>query len=106
MSEILSSLETKTSEVVRSHQILHPITYNAEFTETIRKVRDDRRRAQYTAVVKSFFKVSNLQEASYHSSKLGDLVENLVRETTELDMDRYAAIEALDCMEAYYKVRT
>ncbi|KAF3760087.1 hypothetical protein M406DRAFT_343680 [Cryphonectria parasitica EP155] len=104
MAEILAALETNIGDVVKLHQIIHSITYNAEFTEIIQRVRANRKRAEYAAVVKRFFNVSTLQHASSQSSKLEELVETLVRETTELNMDRYAAIEALDCMEAYYKI--
>ncbi len=105
MDEILATLETKTGEVVKSHQIVHPITYNTDFTETIQRVRADRKRDEYSAAVKSFFNVTSLQHTGFHNSNLEKLVDALVRETTELDIDCYAASEALDCMEAYYKVR-
>ncbi|KAF3768369.1 hypothetical protein M406DRAFT_336893 [Cryphonectria parasitica EP155] len=92
------------NQAIKLYQIIHFITYNAEFTEIIQKIRADRKRAEYAAVVKRFFNISTLQHASFHSSKLEELIETLVRETTELDMNRYAAIEALNCMKAYYKV--
>jgi hypothetical protein len=106
MDDILAALRLKTSEVLKPHQQIHPITYNHYFTETIQKVRADRKRSDCASAVKRFFGVSTLGQYTPASSvDLSRLVDILVGGTTEPDMNRFAASEALDHMDAYYKVR-
>lgn len=103
---LLASLSVKTAELLTPHQKSHPITYNHYFTETLQKVRNERRKNEFSRIVKSFFGVSSLEQNFYASQKakdLSQLVTALVQ-STEPDMNRFACSEALDCMEAYYKV--
>ncbi|KXJ84783.1 hypothetical protein Micbo1qcDRAFT_210431 [Microdochium bolleyi] len=39
MDAILADLRDKTSQILKQHQELHPITYNHYFTETLQKIR-------------------------------------------------------------------
>ncbi|KAM3070385.1 hypothetical protein ACMFMG_010212 [Clarireedia jacksonii] len=102
LNERMEILEAKTAELLKPHQTSHPITYNHYFTETLQKVRNERRQHEFTEIIKSFFGVSSLDNV-YVNKDLHHLAKALV-ERTEPDMNRFACSEALDCMEAYYKV--
>jgi len=101
----LENLNEKTTELLTPHQKSHPITYNHYFTETLQKLRNERNQNEYSKIVKQFFGVSSLETSHYCRSNhdLYQLVTALVQRT-EPDMSRFACSEALDCMEAYYKV--
>jgi len=105
LNQLLGSLNAKTAELLTPHQKSHPITYNHYFTETLQNVRDERNKNEYSRIVKSFFGVSSLESSTYinQHKDLGQLVTALMQRT-EPDMNRFACSEALDCMEAYYKV--
>lgn len=106
LDQLLSSLNVKTAELLLPHQKSHPITYNHYFTETLQKVRSERSKNEFSRIVKNFFGASTLEPSFYLPTgyvDLGQLVAALVQ-STELDMNRFACSEALDCMEAYYKV--
>lgn len=54
----------------------------------------------------AFFKLRPDAHGSYIQPQVlntGDLLDALTKQTEE-NMDRYACSEAVDCMEAYYKV--
>ena len=105
LNQLLGSLNVKTAELLTPHQKSHPITYNHYFTETLQQVRNERSKNEYSRVVKNFFGVSTLEPVLYMDQRkdLRQLVTALVQ-STEPDMNRFACSEALDCMEAYYKV--
>ena len=105
LSQLLESLNMKTAEMLIPHQKSHPITYNQYFTESLQKVRSLRSKNEYSRVVKNFFGASSLESSFYinQHKDLSQLVAALVQ-STEPDMNRFACSEALDCMEAYYKV--
>ena len=105
LNQLLESLNAKTAELLTPHQKSHPITYNHYFIETLQKVRNERSKNEYSRIVKNFFGVSSLEPMTYinQHKDLNQLVTALVQ-NTEPDMNRSACSEALDCMEAYYKV--
>jgi GTP-binding protein EngB required for normal cell division len=105
LNRLLETLETKAAELLTPHQKSHPITYNHYFTETYQKVRNERKKNEYTRIVKDFFGVSSLEPSIYiqQTKDLRQLINALVQRT-EPDMNRFACSEVLDCMEAYYKV--
>ncbi|KAL8718683.1 MAG: hypothetical protein Q9181_008170, partial [Wetmoreana brouardii] len=105
LNHLLEILNEKTNELLRPHQRSHPITYNHYFTETLQKLRSERNQKEYSKIIKQFFGVSSLETSHYcHGNHdLHQLVAALVQRT-EPDMNRFACSEALDCMEAYYKV--
>ena len=105
LNQLLGSLNVKAAELLTPHQKSHPITYNHYFTEALQKVRNQRSKNEYSRIVKNFFGVSTLEPALYidQHKDLRQLVTALVQ-STEPDMNRFACSEALDCMEAYYKV--
>ncbi|MCJ1392161.1 hypothetical protein MMC18_005028 [Xylographa bjoerkii] len=105
LNQFLQSLHEKTTELLMPHQKSHPITYNHYFTETLQKLRNERNQHEYSKIIERFFKVSSLETPFYSGGNydLRQLVRALVQRT-EPDMNRFACSEALDCMEAYYKV--
>jgi len=104
LSQLLETLNAKGTELLTPHQKSHPITYNYYFTEALQKVRNERSKDEYTRIVKDFFGASSLDSLYINGYKdLRQLVATLVQRT-EPDMNRFACSEALDCMEAYYKV--
>ena len=105
LDQLLETLNEKTTELLTPHQRSHPITYNHYFTENLQKLRNERNQKEYSKIVKSFFGVSSIEVTHYcgGSHNLCELVTALVQRT-EPDMNRFACSEALDCMEAYYKV--
>lgn len=104
LNQLLRILNAKTTELLTPHQKSHPITYNNYFTETLQKVRSGRSRDEYTRIIKDFFGESSLELVYVNGAKdFRPLVTALVKHT-EPDMNRFACSEALDCMEAYYKV--
>ena len=105
LTQLLGSLNVKTAELLTPHQKSHPTTYNHYFTESLQKVRNERSKNEYSKIVKDFFGVSTLEPSLYinQHKDLRQLVTALVQ-STEPDMNRFACSEALDCMEAYYKV--
>jgi hypothetical protein len=59
----------------------------------------------FSKIIKRFFGVSSLK-TSYYCGRPHDLRQLVTAfvQRTEPDMNRFACSEALDCMEAYYKV--
>ncbi|GFF61244.1 dynamin family GTPase, putative [Aspergillus udagawae] len=102
---IKQEIDNKTRELLMPHQTGHPITYNHYFTETLQKIRAERHEGELAKTLKQFFGVANLSEpyCTEHSINLDQLLKSLLHQT-EPDMVRFASIEALDCMLAYYKV--
>jgi GTPase SAR1 family protein len=109
LENIVKVAKHKMADLLAPHQQGHPITYNHYFTETVQEVKKERRRAELTRIIKDVFRVETLHPAenSPHVEMLADyrpLLEALM-EHNNPDMNRYACSEALDCMQAYYKVR-
>ncbi len=104
LNHLFGTLNAKTTEMLTPHQKSHPITYNQYFTEALQKVRNERSTDEFTKILKGFFSTSSLESVYLNQYKdLRPLVTALVK-GTEPDMNRFACSEALDCMEAYYKV--
>jgi len=104
LNQLLGILNVKTTELLTPHQKSHPITYNHYFTEALQKVRSERSTDECTGIIKNFFNVSSLESVYVNQHRdLRPLVAALAQRT-EPDMNRFACSEALDCMEAYYKV--
>ncbi|KAH7016233.1 dynamin family protein [Microdochium trichocladiopsis] len=104
MDVILADLRVRTTQILKQHQELHPITYNHYFTQTLQKIRDDRSHAKVAAVIMKHFGTKSLKVISHGEQDLATLVSKITLGTTEPDMNKFAASEALDMMVAYYKV--
>ncbi|KAI5917849.1 P-loop containing nucleoside triphosphate hydrolase protein [Camillea tinctor] len=108
LKEIFAATDAKTTELLDSHRCLHPVTYNSQYSESVQAISDKRRKEFCSNVVKGFFGTLGSLQTGYndyggssHTYNLESLVEKLsVR--TEPDIERFAASEALDCMDAYY----
>ncbi|PHH91530.1 hypothetical protein CDD83_76 [Cordyceps sp. RAO-2017] len=102
---ILKSLCDKVSGLLKSHKCGHPITYNHHFTDSLQKIRLQRLTSEATCVLNDAFGDVSLDSTSYVSQKVdfGELLRRLVRERTQ-NINHYTAFEALDCLDAYYKV--
>ena len=102
-------LERKVMEIMRPHQRGHPITYNHYFTETVQRARQNHAKKDQARQLNIFLKLRPEMGPSLISShqafNTGELLDAL-NQQTEADMDHYACSEAVDCMEAYYKVST
>ena len=108
MDQKLKEMNGKLNEILRPYQTGHPITYNHYLTETIQKVRGKRHEAEIAHKLRRFLghnQSTNVDSVSVKNARVPSLLSAL-SSRTEADMDRYACSEILDCMEAYYKVRT
>ena len=106
LGQYSTALQEKATEVLRPHRQGHPITYNHYFTETVHKVRETRERKRQARQLNVFFKrqqdtPEGLISAGAFNTR--DLL-NALTQPAEADMDRHACSDAVDCMEAYYKV--
>ena len=108
MNERAHEMEEKLQELLAPHQKGHPITYNHYLTETIQNMREKRMEDE---VIRRLSKVygrkdlATLDELPTKKIRTSTLISAL-SSRNEADMDLYASSEVLDCMQAYYKVRT
>jgi GTPase SAR1 family protein len=106
LDQLKGALNDKTTELLKPHKESHPITYNHYFNKTLQNVRNEWRRKEYSKVLKDSFDITSLEGTSRHISQYVDFPRLLtaLMQCTEPDIDHVACSEALDCMEAYYKV--
>ncbi|KAJ9610876.1 hypothetical protein H2200_005653 [Cladophialophora chaetospira] len=108
MEDVVATLHDKMKEVLRPHTRGHAVTFNHYFTDSLQKKR---RNAEREAMAKKIQAFCNADPTSEDPTKRrieetidsGALLEALL-EGTELDMSRFACIDATNAMEAYYKV--
>lgn len=107
LDKILLELSDKLSGLLASHHRGHPITYNHYFTETLKKIRHERRTRQSTTAIRKLFgeELEDNKDFFNHRSSISltQLLNSLMDEEGR-DMNELAASEALDCVTAYYKV--
>ncbi|KAK4163315.1 P-loop containing nucleoside triphosphate hydrolase protein [Cladorrhinum sp. PSN259] len=107
MKKMRKDIDAKLGELLTPHQSGHPITYDHSFTEMLQKVRSERMPVGgVEKIITDFFSQSYLQDGNTHLNGYYNLAR-LARSLTihnEPDMNRYAAIEAMDCLKAYYNV--
>ncbi|KAJ8131769.1 hypothetical protein O1611_g1857 [Lasiodiplodia mahajangana] len=104
LEKLREEVISKANELIDSHVLCHPVTYNEQYLEAVHNINDQRRREFCTNIVERYF--GTLSTSTYlhgHSYDLKGLVDQLARRT-EPDDERFAASEAADCMEAYYSV--
>lgn len=106
LDSLTQGLRHRVSEILEPHQRGHPITYNHYLIDNIQKSREERFKERISRKLNLFFGVA----AGAKSTKVyprdfdvKDLEEALVQ-GPKMDLDHYACSEAIDCMEAYYKV--
>ncbi|KAI3321064.1 dynamin family protein [Xylariaceae sp. AK1471] len=102
LTSLKEEITSKASELIESQVLCHPVTYNEQYLEALHRINDQRRREFCSEVVESFFG-STTTVQRHGSYNLGDLIDQL-SQRKEPDDERFAASEAVDCMEAYYSV--
>ena len=105
LKSCLEILKKKSQSLLAPHHYSHPITYNHYFTETLQKIRCKRDEDYLEGCLKRFFPNSDFNTTYRHEFCINDLSAHL-KKGTERNMDEFACSEALDCMEAYYKVNS
>jgi Dynamin family/Dynamin central region len=105
MDALQRDLEAMMESILEPHRKGHLITYNHYFTENIQRAKARHRNKSLTQQLESFFG-SYLEENGQVHQATFDLkgLVSALDQSTEADMDRYACSEAIDCMQAYYKV--
>lgn len=89
----------------------YPSTYNHYFTDTLQKIRHDHLKvklqeaAKQSAVVVNRYTdgVNSVAETYLDPEKISSLYKNVVQ---QVDMTKLSAEEAVDALQAYYKVRS
>jgi hypothetical protein len=104
MEPLKERLEERAKEVLEPHQRGHPITYNHYLTDNIQNARQREWDKFVTEKVHGFFGTTEFSTWYGNGLDVSKLLTALRAITTEADMDRHACSEAIDCMEAYYKV--
>ncbi|KAF5007081.1 hypothetical protein FDECE_6585 [Fusarium decemcellulare] len=103
LDQILKGLNEKAKGLLNQHQEGHPITYNHYFTDTLQKIRMERQKSEISRKICTYFQVDSLSMRSGLNINLKALVNHLAG-SVESDMNKFAALEVLDFLEAYYKV--
>ncbi|KAI9731215.1 MAG: hypothetical protein M1834_005408 [Cirrosporium novae-zelandiae] len=108
MRNKLRQLNMKVNELLKPYEDGHPITYNHYFTDIIQKTRVDRHKR---AITDKFYNHLGYPDNGHRPNELnygsGFSVPSLMSALTvqtEEDMEEFACLEIVDCMEAYYKV--
>lgn len=105
---IKAGLLAKASEILEPHLKRRLLTFNHYFTDTLQKMRHEEVQKAMAGKLHLFFGVDPKgQEMTDRWYDTGFDVAALLKSLTidiEADMDRFAAIEATNAMEAYYKV--
>ncbi len=106
MNEKLRRLDQKLDELLESHRRDHSITYNHYFTETIQNVRQKFLEKEIARRLNTFLdqkKNATTKQINVKNVKTSNLISTL-SSRNEVDMNRYACFEILDCMKTYYKI--
>ncbi|KAF1730133.1 Interferon-induced GTP-binding protein Mx [Beauveria bassiana] len=99
------TLYEKLSGLLKPHQSGHPITYNHYFTATLQNIRQERERSRVMALLTEELGQISLSSKTIASRSIDfeRFADRLVL-PQEPDMDHFSACEALDFLDAYYKV--
>lgn len=102
MEILTQNLQEKVSEILSPHYSGHPITYNHYLTATVQKVQEKR----YLNAIETALRSSGgPQHAGHYNFNIDyGRMARAVAQHTERDMERVASSQAVDYMEAYYKV--
>ncbi|SPQ23961.1 4aabc9d3-cb0e-4cab-b923-e71054945ea4 [Thermothielavioides terrestris] len=105
MRRIFDEMRDKTTELLRPNQEAHPITYDHSFAEALENLRRERMRKEPERLLAKFFGVSSLQSAPEWKGSINlQALARALAASTEPEVKRSAASDALDCLNAYYKV--
>jgi Dynamin family/Dynamin central region len=100
LNGLMGDLTAKTAELLRLHRACHPITYNQDFVNALQTVRKEREEERVTEIMQKSFNVTSLNLIRTYD--LRPLAKALVHADSRVES--LACSDALDCMEAYYKV--
>jgi hypothetical protein len=109
LEPIKVGLLAKAEEILEPHIKRRLLTFNHYFTDTLQKMRQEEAQKAMASRLQSFFGVDpraeNEGDRVWHGQNvdMAALLRSLILDT-EGDMDRFAAIDATNAMEAYYKV--
>lgn len=109
LDKLLKGLNAKSVELLKPHNTGHPITYNRDFIEALQGVQEVRRRGKIIDILEETLGVTfdaEDPEISFDGDQninLEQLIDEIVM-CDELNVDSQTASNALDYMEAYYKV--
>jgi GTPase SAR1 family protein len=107
LQKIFKDVEGKTADLLAPHQKGHPITYNLDLTETVQKIREERNGAELTGIIQDVLGIDSLHPSGRHQYVETDyrpLLKALMAYNNP-DMKHKVCSDALDCMQAYYRVR-
>ncbi|KAI2635646.1 P-loop containing nucleoside triphosphate hydrolase protein [Hypomontagnella submonticulosa] len=96
LGQLNGELQNKVEEILRPHENVHPITYNHYLTENVQKIRIGRIRENITKGLKAV-------NVRLGYPTIDQYVDEIIK-NTEVDMETVASSDAVDWMEAYYKV--
>jgi hypothetical protein len=98
-------LKCKVTELLDPHYNGHPITFNHYLTDNVQKAQSKRRRRNIKNALQKFFGTASIKEGgSVHDDVDLFKLLTLLDQHTEADMEVYASEQAVDYMQAYYKV--
>ena len=108
LEKIKVMLDSKASQILAQHRNNHPITFNHYLTDNMQKARQRHSQKVLAAKLSWFFGGTDpLSDAPCTRSAVvvnTKILLDTLTNDTEADMEKYACSEALDCMDAYYKV--
>ncbi|KAK4142578.1 P-loop containing nucleoside triphosphate hydrolase protein [Dichotomopilus funicola] len=105
LQRVLQAMRDKTAELLSPLHGGHPITYDHAFTEALNKVRSSRRSQTPEDILLKFFNCTSISTKVHLGGDydLKALAAALTQDNGS-NMKRFAATEALDCLNAYYEV--
>lgn len=106
LEKLVAGLRSKALELLSPQQSGHPITYNHYFTDVVQKIRQDHLQKDVKEKMRGFFGSGYPRRPSEEmmaSFNMDELIRTLSIQT-EANMERFACSEAIDYMQAYYKV--
>jgi len=101
MEILTQNLQEKVSEILHPHYSGHPITYNHYLTDTVQKAQEQRYLSTVEAALRNsggIKRINNNTHVDY------GVMARAITQQVERDMERVASSQAVDYMEAYYKV--
>jgi hypothetical protein len=105
MKRIFNEMRKKTTELLNPHQSGHPITNNQSFAETLESLRRQRRQEEPARIVAEVFDCDSLHTKQLLNGRYDlQALTDALSQSTELDVERSAASDALDCLNACYKI--
>ena len=106
IDSLKSELNCKMKALLNPHHEGHPITLNHYLTDNVHKAQADRRRRSLEKAFEECLGIDNFKQIEdgrhiiYHPPRLFALL----KQRTEVDMERYGSELAVDYMLAYYNV--